>query len=69
MIEYVDGAVVALEVKAGSTVRPKHLQGLKTLRARLGDRFVAGIVLNTAASGHALGDRLGSLPVSALWEL
>lgn len=69
LIESGDGNVVALEVKASSTVRPQQLKGLKTLREKLGERFLAGIILNTATEGHALGDRLGSLPIAALWEL
>lgn len=68
IIEYADGDVVGLEVKAGSTPAASQFTGLKALRERLGERFRAGIVLNTAAQGHPFGDRLGSLPVAALWE-
>lgn len=69
LIEFHDGKVIALEVKASSTVRPQHLTGLRKMRELLGDRFLAGIVLNTAQQAHALGDRLAALPVAALWEL
>lgn len=69
LIEYSDGTVVALEIKASSTVRSQQLNGLKLLRERLGERFRAGVILNTARTGYALGDRLASLPIAALWEL
>lgn len=64
-----DGRVIAFEVKAGSTVKADHFKGLRFLRDRLGDRFLGGYVLNTATQGVPFGDRLGSLPIAALWEL
>lgn len=64
-----DGSVIAFEVKAGSTTKAEHFKGLRFLRDRLGDRFLGGFVLNTATHGVSFGDRLGSLPISALWEL
>lgn len=69
IIEYADGSVVGVEVKASSTLKAQHFTGLKLLRERLGDRFVAGVVLNTADRGYDFGPRLGSLPIAALWEL
>lgn len=69
VVELRDGSVLAFEVKAGSTLKPEHFQGLRFLRDRLGDRFVGGYVLNTASHGVSFGDRLGALPIAALWEL
>lgn len=63
-----DGSVMGFEVKSGSTVKQEHLRGLRALRDRLGDRFRGGYVLNASTRGVVLGDRLWSLPVSALWE-
>ena len=37
------------------------------MRDRLGDRFIAGIVLNTAGAGYRYADRPYGAPVSALW--
>ncbi|MGQ0624618.1 MAG: ATP-binding protein [Sporichthyaceae bacterium] len=59
--------VVGIEVKANSTPVSAHAKHLAFLRDRLGDRFVAGIVLHTGTHRLALGDRLAALPVSALW--
>lgn len=63
-----DGSVLAFEIKAGSTAKPEHFRGLRFLRDRLGDRFLGGFVLNTASRGAVFGDRLGALPIAALWE-
>ncbi|MGQ0465903.1 MAG: ATP-binding protein [Sporichthyaceae bacterium] len=62
------GRVAALEIKAGSG-HAASLPNLRELRDRLGDRFVAGAVLHTGSEGQRVGDRLWSLPLSALWEL
>lgn len=69
LIELSDGRVIALEVKASSTVRASHFRHLEFLREELGDRFIAGIVLSTAPEPARFGDRMWALPVSALWEL
>ncbi|MDQ2709222.1 MAG: hypothetical protein M3Z25_17015 [Actinomycetota bacterium] len=39
------------------------------LRDRIGERFSAGVVLHTGPQASRLGDRLYSLPISALWVL
>ena len=69
VIEFHDGSVIGLEIKSGSTTKGDHFKGLIALRDRLGDRFLGGYVLNTAAHGSFFGDRLAALPVSAIWEL
>jgi hypothetical protein len=38
-----------------------------SLRDRLGTRFVIGVVLHSGREGTRLGDRIISLPISALW--
>ncbi|MGO1236050.1 ATP-binding protein [Microbacterium gubbeenense] len=69
VIELGDGSIIGIEVKAGSTAKAEHFKGLRSLRDRLGDRFVGGYVLNTAQKGAFFGDRLATLPVASLWEL
>ncbi|GAA0449584.1 hypothetical protein Aca07nite_43080 [Actinoplanes capillaceus] len=61
--------VVAIEVKAASTVRSDDFSGLRKLAARLGDDLIAGIVLYTGTSTLPFGDRMRAVPVSALWEV
>ncbi len=69
VIEAADGRVVAVEVKAGATVRAEDLAGLRHLANHLGDRFVAGYVLYTGQQTLPFGDRLRALPIDALWTL
>ncbi len=65
--EVSDGRILAFEVKASRSAVPGHLRGLTYLRNKLGDRFIAGVVLNTSAHPLKLGDRLWSAPASCLW--
>lgn len=63
------GQVVGVEVKAASTVGSDDFRGLRRLADRLGDDFVAGIVLYTGTATLPFGDRLRAMPVSALWQV
>jgi hypothetical protein len=38
------------------------------MRERLGQRFVAGIVLYLGTTPHAWSDRLAGIPLSTLWR-
>lgn len=60
--------VVAIEVKASSTVRTEDFRGIRHLAQRIGDDLVAGIVLYTGQHTLPFGDRLRAVPISALWE-
>jgi uncharacterized protein len=68
VLETPDGRVVAIEVKAGATIRAEDLAGLRHLAQRLGSRFVAGYVLYAGQQTLPFGDRLRALPVDALWQ-
>jgi uncharacterized protein len=68
VLETPDGRVVAVEVKAGATVRSEDLAGLRHLAQRLGPRLVAGYVLYTGQQTLPFGDRLRALPIDALWN-
>jgi hypothetical protein len=63
------GQVVAIEVKAASTVRSEDFRGLRSLAERLGDDFHVGFVLYTGSSTLPFGPKLRAVPVSALWQL
>lgn len=67
VLEAVDGRIAAIEVKAGRRVTPAATRGLEHLRDRLGDRFVAGVVLTSGEHAQRLGDRLAVAPVDTLW--
>lgn len=68
VLEFADGAVLGIEVKASSSYSAQQFQGLVKLRDKLGERFLGGIVLGTAEHGYRYADRLVGAPVSALWE-
>jgi len=68
VLEAPDGRVVGVEVKLGSTPAKGDFSGLAHLRDRLGERFVAGVVVSTAPETLRFGDRLWALPVSGLWS-
>ena len=67
VLEFDDGSVVGIEVKSSASFTARQFSGLLKLRDRLGERFVAGIVLNTGVAGYRYADRLYGAPVSALW--
>jgi predicted AAA+ superfamily ATPase len=69
VLENRSGHVVGIEVKAASTVGPDDFRGLRKLADRLGDDFVAGVVLYTGTSTLPFGGKLLAMPVSALWEV
>lgn len=62
------GQVVAIDVKAASTVRAGDFRGLAHLAERLGDDLVAGFVLYTGGETLPFGPRFRAVPVAALWE-
>lgn len=62
------GQVVAIDVKAASTVRAEDFRGLRHLGDRLGDDLVVGVVLYTGQQTLPFGPRFRAIPISALWE-
>ena len=62
------GRVVAIEVKAASTVRFEDFRGIRHLAERIGDDLLVGIVFYTGTESLSFGDRPRAMPVSALWE-
>ncbi len=59
--------VVGVEVKAATTARAEHFKHLIALRDRLGQEFLAGIVLTTG-TGQRAGDRLAAMSIASLWQ-
>lgn len=62
------GQVVAIDVKAASTVKAEDFRGLQHLANRVGDDFVVGAVLYTGEQTLPFGPRFRAIPISALWE-
>lgn len=69
LIERPDGRVIAVEIKAGATVRPTDAKWLTWLRDLIGDRFEIGLVLCTGSAPLPVADRIVALPLSYLWEI
>jgi predicted AAA+ superfamily ATPase len=59
--------IVAIEVKAGATVRPEAFAPMRKLASALGDKFVAGIVLYDGRQRFRYGDKLWAAPIASLW--
>lgn len=61
------GQIVGIEVKASAAPTGSDARHLVGLRDRLGDAFLAGILLHTGPRTFALAERVTAVPISALW--
>src|SRR6266568_98793 len=69
VLENRQGSVVGIEVKASSTVGPEDFRGLRHLAARIGNDFIAGIVVYTGTQTLPFGPKMRAMPAAALWEI
>ena len=67
VLERRDGSIVAIEVKARATARGQDFSALHTLARRLGDRFIAGLVIYCGSDTLSFGENMWAVPVDALW--
>jgi predicted AAA+ superfamily ATPase len=67
ILESWDKRIVAIEVKAGATVRPEAFATMRKLAATLGPAFVLGVVLYDGRHLVPMGDRMWAAPLAALW--
>ena len=67
IVEREDGRIVAIEVKAGTSLASGGLSGLRALRRKLGAQLLASIVLYTGPHAYAHPDGHLVLPLSRLW--
>ncbi|GAA2583313.1 ATP-binding protein [Dactylosporangium fulvum] len=68
VLERDDGDVIAFEIKSGTRVHNEDLRGMRALRARLGNRLIAGLVLYTGALAYTHDDGTHVVPIDALWR-
>jgi hypothetical protein len=66
--EQAAGRVVGIEVKASAAPTREDARHLIWLRERVGDRFVAGVVLHTGPRVYRLAERILAVPICALWD-
>jgi hypothetical protein len=64
-----DGLRQGLARAAGTRIKGPDLNGLRLLRDRLGDRFIAGYVLNLGELTYRKEDKIAIMPLCALWSL
>ncbi len=67
IVEYADGSVAAIEIKAGSTPTAHDARHLLWLRDILGDQLVAALVLHTGPHRFRVADHVDAVPISELW--
>jgi predicted AAA+ superfamily ATPase len=68
VIENRRGLVVGIEVKAASTIRSEDFNGLRRLADKVGQDFLAGLVLYTGGATLPFGPKLRAVPASAIWQ-
>ena len=68
VVEFDDGRVLAFEVKAKERISGADFKGLRKLRNALGDRLIAGVVLNTGVRSYTFEDHLHLMPLYRLWR-
>jgi uncharacterized protein len=69
VIENGRGQIVAIEVKASATIRPKDLSGLRKLQEAAGEKFLRGLILHDHDRVTPISQELQGAPVSVLWEM
>jgi len=67
LIEFGDGRVIGIEVKADAAPGPDSAAHLRWLRDGVGDRFALGLVLHTGPRPFRLDESIVALPICALW--
>ena len=67
VLEGPGGQVAGLEIKASASPGSGDAKHLRWLKAKLGSRMTAGVILHLGNAAGSLGDGIYALPVSALW--
>lgn len=67
IVEYGDGHVFGLEIKATSGPSLNDAKHLQWLRDELGDRFIGGAVLHTGPRRYPLAQLIAAAPICSLW--
>ena len=67
LIELGGDRVVAIEVKAAAAVGREEAKHLIWLRDKLGERFLAGVVVHSGPAVFEIDDRIVAAPISTLW--
>ena len=68
LLEYPNGHISGVEVKARAAVTEEDFHGLKELHRQTDSDFMCGVVLYRGPKTIPFGDRLWAVPVDAMWE-
>lgn len=68
LIEFRNGNILAIEVKASSGPSTGDARHLAWLREELGDRSIGGGVFHTGKWIYPLGERITAVPIATLWD-
>lgn len=68
LAEFGSDQVIAIEVKASAAPNRGDAAHLEWMRDRLGERFLAGVVLHTGPRVFALAERIAAVPIATLWS-
>jgi predicted AAA+ superfamily ATPase len=69
VLESPDGRLIAIEVKASSTVNSKDFRGIRSFAEATRDRFVRGFVFYSGDEIVPFSEKLFAIPISILWSL
>lgn len=67
VVEYPDGRVFGIEVKAGGGPNRSDAKHLQWLHDELGNRFIGGAVLHSGPRLYSLTERIVAAPICSLW--
>jgi uncharacterized protein len=67
VLERDDGAIAAIEIKAGERVREADFRSMRKLRDEFAARFLGGVALYLGRHSYTQDDRLHALPIDRLW--
>lgn len=68
VIEKNNGDILAIEVKASTTIKANDKKGLLELQSITKDKFKKGIILYNGENLIPLGDKIWAVPVEKLWK-
>lgn len=61
------GKIIGIEIKGGAAPKKEDARHLLWLREKMGDDFLAGVILHTGPRVYSLEDRIIAAPIATLW--
>jgi len=68
LLESADGRIVAIEIKASTTVSVRDAKHLTWLQGEIGDKFVGGVVFHMGQLASRITPDIYALPISQIWS-